>query len=154
MALLNCRFSKKQTKKNRFCLNLGFTLVELLVTIVVIGILASIAIVSITNAARDSSVRLAEQQQAVLQTALTAWIAQRSNEVGLIETRTEYNNLLQAGTNQVFNTIKVYLDPKIQNYFQANATAVSSEALSRAGRVLQFTTWNATETPYVQQQNR
>ncbi|MCS7008677.1 MAG: prepilin-type N-terminal cleavage/methylation domain-containing protein [Chthoniobacterales bacterium] len=131
----------------------AFTLVELLVTIAIISILASIAITGITNASRDSNIRLAEQQQAVLQTALTAWIVNSSNTNGIEATRTNYLTLLQGGHAQVFQAIQIYLDPKIRNIFNATSSGITSTALASAGRILTFTTWNGTDPPFVQQQN-
>jgi len=55
--------------------NQGFSLVEVLVVIAIISILATLVISSFSNAARDSREILARQQQAVVQNAVSNWVA-------------------------------------------------------------------------------
>lgn len=52
----------------------GFSLVELLVTIVILSILCSMVVTAVSNASVDSSRVVARQQQASLQTSLQAWV--------------------------------------------------------------------------------
>jgi len=53
----------------------GFTLIEMLLVVAVIGILTSLVISAITNSAADARLVIARQQQATVQEALNAWIA-------------------------------------------------------------------------------
>ena len=53
----------------------GFSLVEVLVVIAIISILATLVISSFSNAAHDSREILARQQQAVVQNAVSNWVA-------------------------------------------------------------------------------
>jgi prepilin-type N-terminal cleavage/methylation domain-containing protein len=57
----------------------GFSLVEMLVVIAIISILATLVISSFSNAAQDSREIMARQQQAVVQSAVSNWVA---SEVG------------------------------------------------------------------------
>ncbi|MCB1096747.1 MAG: type II secretion system protein [Verrucomicrobiae bacterium] len=57
----------------------GFSLVEVLVVIAIISILATLVISSFSNAAQDSREIMARQQQAVVQSAVSNWVA---SEVG------------------------------------------------------------------------
>ncbi|MBB5031749.1 type II secretion system protein [Prosthecobacter vanneervenii] len=52
----------------------GFSFVEAIFTIAIIGIMSSIVVAAISNAARDSYRVLSRQQQASLQSAVTAWV--------------------------------------------------------------------------------
>ncbi|MGK0184606.1 MAG: prepilin-type N-terminal cleavage/methylation domain-containing protein [Verrucomicrobiales bacterium] len=53
----------------------GFSLVEILVVIAIISILATLVINSFSNAAQDSREIMARQQQAVIQSAVSNWVA-------------------------------------------------------------------------------
>ncbi len=52
----------------------GFTFVEAIFTIAIIGIMASLAISAVSNMARDASRVVARQQQAAIQEGLHAWV--------------------------------------------------------------------------------
>ncbi len=52
----------------------GFSFVEAIFTIAIIGIMSSIVVAAISNAARDSYRVVSRQQQATLQSAVTAWV--------------------------------------------------------------------------------
>ncbi|HEY1082125.1 MAG TPA: prepilin-type N-terminal cleavage/methylation domain-containing protein, partial [Prosthecobacter sp.] len=56
----------------------GFTFVEAVFTIAIIGIMAALAISAISNAARDTNRIVARQQQATVQEALNAWVLSQS----------------------------------------------------------------------------
>jgi prepilin-type N-terminal cleavage/methylation domain-containing protein len=91
----------------------AFSLIEVLIVVAVIGIMGALIITSITNAASDSRMVLARQQQAVLQNALNAWISAATSGTGsLAEAQSAYNaagdklslvqDYLQAGTYEHF----------------------------------------------------
>lgn len=83
----------------------GFTFVEAVFTIAIIGIMASLAVSAISNGARDANRIMARQQQAAVQEALNAWVLSQGRvplEGGSTDTaqvqsleniRTLYNNL-------------------------------------------------------------
>ena len=52
----------------------GFSFVEAIFTIAIIGIMSSIVVAAISNASRDAHRVMARQQQASVQGALTAWV--------------------------------------------------------------------------------
>lgn len=76
----------------------GFSFVEAIFTIAIIGIMASIVVAAISNAARDSYRVMSRQQQATLQSAVTAWVMAQTRVTGsaqfqsLESVRTAYNN--------------------------------------------------------------
>ena len=57
----------------------GFTLIELLLVIAIIGVMSTLIITTVSNAAADARRTLAYQQQVTLQDALNAWIAANSS---------------------------------------------------------------------------
>jgi prepilin-type N-terminal cleavage/methylation domain-containing protein len=71
---ISIKKSKKPSK--------GFSLIEALVTLVLIGILAKIAISNFAGAVPDSSRVVARQQQAVLQEALNCWLSRNLSQSG------------------------------------------------------------------------
>lgn len=52
----------------------GFTFVEAIFTIAIIGIMAGLAMSAISNLSQDTNRIVARQQQAAVQEALTAWV--------------------------------------------------------------------------------
>jgi prepilin-type N-terminal cleavage/methylation domain-containing protein len=81
----------------------GFTFVEAIFTIAIIGIMASLAISAISNGSRDTNRIIARQQQAAINEALIAWVMSQTRvwadgvetaQVRSVESiRTEYNGL-------------------------------------------------------------
>lgn len=123
----------------------AFSLVELLIVIVVIAILAAMAITAMTNATFDSSERVAQQQQAVLQEALMAWIssnASASASSSLSSARANYT----ASTNKLA-LIEKYLDARTYSNF-TTTNNIESEALKKIGGYLSFSAWTANATTY------
>src|SRR3954465_987184 len=66
----------------------GFTLVEALVTIAIIGIMAALLVTAFSNTAQDTSRMIARQQQAALQSAVSAWVNGDSNRSDVINATT------------------------------------------------------------------
>ncbi len=128
----------------------GFTLVELLVVIAVIGIMSALILSVVGNAAQDSRNVVARQQQVVLQEALNAWIVSPYNSNNLTVARTRYT----AASNM---TAKLAL---LQGHLSADTyshltefstgTKVQSDALQRAGHYLTFSAWTTNNTPTVE----
>jgi type II secretory pathway pseudopilin PulG len=82
----------------------GFSLVEAVLTIAIIGIMSALAVSAISNGSVDASRILARQQQAATQEALFAWVMSQSRVVdangaetaqlrGIASIQTYYNAL-------------------------------------------------------------
>lgn len=121
----------------------GFSLVELLVTIAVIGIMSAIVITSINNAAQDSRLTMARQQQVVLQEALNSWITAQPS---VTQARSSY-----AGASDKLSLVRAYLQPDTYDQLAAGSSSgqISSEPMRKAGVYLEFSSWTATNTPVV-----
>jgi prepilin-type N-terminal cleavage/methylation domain-containing protein len=52
----------------------GFTLTESIITIAIIGVMASLVVSAISNGSRDAQRIVARQQQAALQNAINSWV--------------------------------------------------------------------------------
>ena len=122
----------------------AFTLVEILVVIVAIGILSGLAISYVGGASEQASAVVALQQQAQLQSALDSWITARSSgTAGLASAKSLYSTDAQV----MLPALAPYLrDPDI---FSASASGVSSGSLAKIGKVLQFSAWVECSYPKV-----
>jgi len=144
----------------------GFTLVEALVTIAILGIMATLVVTAFSNAATDSARMIARQQQTAVQGALNAWIGGDSNRVTVInattgaakmmtieEIRTRYNNASTSSARLAL--VSGYLDDTtFQHLYEStvNGNQIQSEALIATDQFLSFPTWNAGAFPQVQLQ--
>lgn len=63
---------KMQALKRSF--RKGFTLTESIITIAIIGVMASLVVGAISNGSRDAQRIVARQQQAALQNAINSWV--------------------------------------------------------------------------------
>lgn len=129
----------------------GFSLVEMLLVVAVIGILSTLIIAAITGAAKDSRIVIARQQQAALQEALNAWIAAASSGTNsLASARAAYSNA--SSTKDKLALLQPYLQASTYEHFTnySSGTSVSSEALQRIGASLQFSAWGSTNYPSVE----
>jgi len=82
----------------------GFTLIEMLIVVAVIGVMTSLVIAAITNSSADAKLVIARQQQATIQEALNAWIASTNSAAA--------RSLYQSNTTgtQKITLIRKYLD--------------------------------------------
>jgi len=131
----------------------GFTLIELLLVIAIIGVMSSLIITTVSNAAADARRTLAYQQQVTLQDALNAWIsAQSSGTNTLSNARALYN----AATNSASASLGLlgsnYLHSSTYDHFISNSTGnqIRSEAMVKSGMSLHFTAWTASNYPTVE----
>src|SRR5690606_20845298 len=115
----------------------AFTMVEMLIVIAVIGIMSALVISAFSNAAQDTRRVVARQQQAVVQSAVNAWVNHVAQTQGLAATRQMYN---EAGNSKArLLLVKAYLDDTTFSHFLANTTSdneVRSAALSKTGQHL------------------
>jgi len=125
----------------------AFSLIEVLIVIAVIGIMGALIITSITNAASDSRMVLARQQQAVLQNALNAWISAATSGTGsLAEAQNAYN-----AAGDKLSLVQDYLQAGTYEHFReySSGGTIRSEAMQRAGISVSFTSWPAGGYPMV-----
>ncbi len=126
----------------------GFSLIELLITMAVIGVMSALIIAAITNASRDSSNVVARQQQVVLQQALNAWISASTSTNTVSSARTRY-----AAASDKLALVRDYLQASTYDHFLQNTTnnsRIQSDALKKANVYLRFSEWNAMNYPAVE----
>ena len=132
----------------------GFTLVEVLVVIAIIGIMTSLVITVYRNVAEDSRDVVARQQQAALQNALNNWITSETTTRSVAQVRADY---IAISTDLGrLNQLGPYLDEGTLDHFN-NATTeadkIVSSALLKLGKHIQFSSWDANSYPQVQMTN-
>jgi prepilin-type N-terminal cleavage/methylation domain-containing protein len=119
----------------------GFSLIEMLIVLAVIGIMASLIISSIAGAASETRNAVGRQQQVVIQEALNTWIAHQPG--GIAASRTAYNN---AGTSLArLYLIKEYIDKGTYDHLieSSSANKVQSDAMKRNKKYLALADWPA-----------
>jgi prepilin-type N-terminal cleavage/methylation domain-containing protein len=125
----------------------AFSLIEVLIVIAVIGIMSALIVTSITNAAADSRMVLARQQQAVLQNALNAWISAATSGTGSVAAaQTAYN-----AAGDKLSLVQDYLQAGTYDHFRefSSGNTIRSEAMQRAGVSVSFSGWQGAEYPKV-----
>lgn len=144
--------------RNRSQLSAGFSLVEALLTIAIMGVLTGLLVTAVSNASRDTSRTIAKQQAAAMQNAVNAWATSGSNmrspttgQLQSVEsTRATYN--AASTTSARFNLIKSFLDDSTADHFLANTSntdKLQSEALINAKQYLRLEDWGAASYPKV-----
>jgi type II secretory pathway pseudopilin PulG len=146
----------------------GFSFVEAIFTIAIIGIMSSIVVAAISNAARDSYRVMSRQQQASVQSALTAWVMAQMR-VGstaqfqsLENVRLSYNarpSSLARFTLLVPNLSSPdpsqragFVDQTTADQFlnaTTNASQLQSDALYNAQQYLSLPDWQSGDFPHV-----
>jgi prepilin-type N-terminal cleavage/methylation domain-containing protein len=124
----------------------GFSLLEILIVVAVIGILATLVLSYITGTSEYATQVVARQQQAQLQTALDNWVAATaSSSGGLAAARNLYNN--QANKLLLLSN---YLQTDTFARFTNTGNKVRSAALAGSKASLEFTAmWSAGGSPTV-----
>lgn len=141
----------------------AFTLTEAILTIAIIGIMASLVLSAISNAARDAQRIVSRQQQAAVQNALNAWVMSQTRVTGtsqiksLNDIRSYYNsvgsalarfNLLVPSASGVGG----FLDQTTADHFLAyttNTDRLKTAALDAAKQHLELPNWSAGGFPKV-----
>lgn len=147
----------------------GFSFVEAIFTIAIIGIMSSLAISAISNGARDANRIVARQQQAAVQEALVAWVMSQTRVANtaqvrsLASLRNEYNALTT--TYARFDRVlpnPTAPDPSVRAGFLDQTTAdhfeefrvstdkLNTAALKGAGQYLTLPDWVDGSFPTVQ----
>ena len=131
----------------------GFTFLELIIVIAVIGIMSALAISAFSNGATDAREIVARQQQAALQSAVNAWVCgQLTGDVTVAEVRAAYN--AAAGSKARLTLVQSYLDNVTDDHLSSESGAteedqVLSAAARRLGWYLDLPTWEAGSYPKV-----
>jgi prepilin-type N-terminal cleavage/methylation domain-containing protein len=132
----------------------GFTFVEALVTIAILGIMASILIGAFSSVSADANKTLARQQQAALQNAVISWVNGDSNRmVGtstkpktVEEIRKDYND---RGTSKArLFLISSYLDGETLDHLDKstfNVGMIKSDALISLKHHIALPDWTVTD---------
>lgn len=135
-----------KTRGRRFT-SRGFTLIEMLIVIAVIGVMSALIVAAITNATADTRLVLARQQQAVVQEAINAWVVATSATNSMQKVRAEYN-----GSTNRFALAMAYLDPGTLEHFQeftTNSAQPRTEAIAKSGQYLVLEDWASSGYPRV-----
>jgi type II secretory pathway pseudopilin PulG len=146
----------------------GFSFVEAIFTIAIIGIMSSIVVAAISNASRDAHRVMARQQQTAVQSALTAWVMAQmrvgntAQYRGLESVRTEYNsksssqlrfNLLIPNPSSPDQNLRAgFLDQTTADHFAeytTNANQLQTAALYNAQQYLTLPDWQVGDFPHV-----
>jgi type II secretory pathway pseudopilin PulG len=151
----------------------GFSFVEAIFTIAIIGIMSSIVVAAISNASRDAHRVLARQQQASVQSALTAWVMaqMRVRDLTQRETaqfrslesvRTSYNALsssqlrfkqLTPNPASPDPNLRVgFLDQTTADHFTeytSNPNQLQTASLYNAQQYLSLPDWQSGDFPHV-----
>lgn len=147
----------------------GFSLVEAIFAIAIIGIMSSLVIAAISNVSRDAHRVMARQQQSAVQSALTAWVMSQTRVSGsaqvrsLESVRTEYN--VQPTTKSRFLTFLIpdptnavpekrigFLDQTTADHFLEYTTStdkLKTAALENSKQYLSLPTWASDQFPRV-----
>lgn len=147
----------------------GFSFVEAIFTIAIIGIMSSLVVSAISNASRDAHRVMGRQQQAAVQGALTAWVMAQSRvgntaQVrGLESVRTSYNalgttsarfNLLVPNPSSPDPNLRAgFLDQTTADHFLDHTTGtdrLKTAALDSARQHLTLPAWQSGDFPRVE----
>lgn len=146
----------------------GFSFVEAIFTIAIIGIMSSLVVAAISNASRDAHRVMARQQQSAVQSALTAWVmaqtrvgntaqlrsleSVRTTYNGLSTTSARFNLLVPNPTSPDPNLRAGFLDQTTADHFLDYTTGsdkLKTSALDNAKQYLALPTWQSGDFPRV-----
>jgi prepilin-type N-terminal cleavage/methylation domain-containing protein len=141
----------------------GFTFIEALMTIAILGIMAAILVSAFSSAATDASRMIARQQQAAIQSALNAWVNGENNRVNVInaatgtgkmrtieEIRADYNSRITSLAR--LNLVASYMEDSTLSHFTShtiNTGRIKSEALNATKQYISMPDWASNSYPQV-----
>lgn len=147
----------------------GFSFVEAIFTIAIIGIMSSLVVAAISNASRDAHRVMARQQQAAVQSALTAWVMAQTRvgataQVRSLENvRSTYNaigstsarfNLLVPNASSPDPSARAgFLDQTTADHFLEYTTStdkLKTAALENSKQYLTLPNWQTGDFPRVE----
>jgi prepilin-type N-terminal cleavage/methylation domain-containing protein len=147
----------------------GFSFVEAIFTIAIIGIMSSLVVAAISNASRDAHRVMARQQQAAVQSALTSWVmaqtrvgatAQvrslenvRSTYITLGSTLARFNLLVPNPTSPDPSARAGFLDQTTADHFLEYTTStdkLKTAALENSKQYLSLPNWQTGDFPRVE----
>lgn len=116
----------------------GFTFIELVIVIAVIGIMSALAISQFAGSANDGREILARQQQGTISTALNAWItAELDHNTTVGDVRATYNT--EANSADRLELFKDYLDVDTYDHIILHmGLASTNEIMTDATRKLSW----------------
>ena len=136
----------------------GFTLIEALMTMAIIGVMTALVVSAFSNAGTDSARIISRQQQAALQTAVNAWVNSDTNRTDVINATTGTGKLrtiaeIQATYNAAstalarLQLVQGYLDATTASYLissTTNSAKITSDALNTTKQYLGMPNWTTT----------
>ncbi len=153
---------KKHMRRNK---RAGFTLIEAVITIAIIGVMASLVVGAISNASRDAQRVVGRQQQAAVQEAVNAWVMSQTRVgntaqlMSVSDIRALYNGQTTAkGKFVTFLAPNVstglggFVDKTTADHFleyTTNNDKLKSAALDLGRQHLQLPAWSAGGFPMV-----
>ncbi|RFC41520.1 MAG: Type II secretory pathway, pseudopilin PulG [Verrucomicrobia bacterium] len=131
----------------------GFTFLEVIIVVAVIGIMSALAISAFSNGAADAREIVARQQQATVQSAVNAWVCGRlTGNLTVEEVRSAYNAV--NGSEARLTLIRDYLDDVSYGHFVSESTSaqdrVESAATRRLGWYISMPNWTSGSYPKVE----
>jgi len=141
----------------------GFTLIEALMTIAILGVMSAIVVSAFSNAGTDAARIMARQQQAAVQNAVNAWVNSDTNRTDVInattgtgkirtitEIQTTYNNATTSLAR--LNLVSAYLDSTTATYLTSSTTdagKISSDSLVKSKQYIAMPAWTSGSYPQV-----
>lgn len=135
----------------------GFSLIELLIVVAIIGILASLVIAQISNAAADTRRIVSRQQQVVLQSALNSWVIQQvtpgaggAAALSINAVRDKYEGMHDMADKLA--VIRAELDPDTAGHFRLteDKKGIETNEMKRIGARIVLEAWTSGEGGYPQ----
>ena len=128
----------------------AFTLVEAIIVIAIMGIMSSLIVSAVTNAAKDTRRVMVRQQQSALQSAIYAWVGGQSRDTttGQVMGASAVQGIWNAGGMSNFARLQLvddYLDAATASDFVLGSTSngdhIQTTAMKEDGSYLELPAW-------------